>query len=103
MLHLDIAVPLGLITSELISNAFKHAFKDIQEPMLNVSLDEIKDNEFSLIIEDNGVGLPSNFTIEDNNSLGMEIISALTSQINADITFSNNPGARFEITFKNIQ
>ena len=67
-----------------------------------MTLNELGDDRYSLIIEDNGVGLPDNFSIDENSSLGMEIISALTSQINAEVTFQNSPGARFEINFQDI-
>jgi two-component sensor histidine kinase len=101
MLYLDIAVPLGLVTSELISNAFKHGFSEAKSPKLTINLTDNKENKYLLKIEDNGVGLPPDFSIDKNSSLGMEIIDALTEQIDAKVNYYNDPGAIFEISFQN--
>ena len=69
MLDLDTAVPLGLIISELITNAVKHAFKGIEHPKLIVTLKRQEDL-CELIVEDNGAGLPVEFDIQTTISLG---------------------------------
>ncbi|WP_027419554.1 sensor histidine kinase [Crocinitomix catalasitica] len=101
LLDLDIAVPLGLIVSEMITNSVKHAFKDNKNPVLHISLKENR-NGFELIFHDNGVGLPSDFDLESADSLGMEIIAALIDQIDAKIEYNNDNGARFKINFEGI-
>ncbi len=98
ILGLDISVPLGLIVSELMTNSMKHAFKGITKPMVCISLKKIS-NSYQLIFSDNGIGLPQNFELSQTNSLGMEIITALTEQIEARMTFKNNDGARFCFDF----
>jgi two-component sensor histidine kinase len=96
---LDIAVPLGLIISEMIVNSVKHAFQGIENPELKVELK--KDNEtIELIVQDNGIGLPENFSLEQPVSLGTEIIQALTDQIEAEIKYENDNGAKFTIVFQ---
>lgn len=96
---LDIAVPLGLIISEMIVNSVKHAFKGIENPELKVELK--KDNQtIELIVQDNGIGLPENFSLEQPVSLGSEIIQALTDQIEAEIKYENDNGAKFTIVFQ---
>ena len=96
---LDIAVPLGLIISEMVVNSVKHAFKEIEHPELKVELK--KDNQtIELIVQDNGIGLPENFSLEQPVSLGSEIIQALTDQIEAEIKHENDNGAKFTIVFK---
>ena len=98
MLDLDTAVPLGLIISELITNAIKHAFKIVEKPELIVTLHR-KEDFCELIVEDNGSGLPLDFDINTTISLGFEIIVALADQIDASIEYKNNPGAQFSIKF----
>jgi len=96
---LDIAVPLGLIISEMIVNSVKHAFKEIEHPELKVHL--IRNNQtVELIVQDNGIGLPENFSLEQPVSLGSEIIQALTDQIEAEIKYENDNGAKFTIVFQ---
>ena len=96
---LDIAIPLGLIISEMIVNSVKHAFKEIENPELKVVLKKNKQT-IELIIQDNGIGLPENFSLEQPISLGTEIIQALTTQIEAKIKYENDNGAKFTIEFE---
>ena len=98
VLNLDVAVPLGLVISELITNAMKHGFKDINDPKLKVKLEE-HNGQYHLRVKDNGVGLPHDFTLENPTSFGSEIIVALTNQIDAEIEFHNDHGACFDIRF----
>ena len=98
-LHLDIAVPLGLIVSEMITNAMKHAFVNIKNPQIDISFSKNR-NGFELEFKDNGVGLPEGFSLVNLESLGVEIISALVEQLDAEITYENRDGAIFVISFK---
>ncbi|MGB0887264.1 MAG: sensor histidine kinase [Vicingaceae bacterium] len=101
VMSLDVAVPLGLIISEMITNSVKHAFEGIEEPTLFAKLSEEED-AFTLLVEDNGVGLTKDFSLEYPESLGLEIITALTDQIDGTIECFNNTasGASFKLTFK---
>ena len=98
VLNLDTAVPFGLIISELITNSFKHAFDGIEKPTLNVLFSTVG-NTFELIVRDNGVGLSEEFDLNQEGSLGLEIIMVLSDQIGAQITCFNNDdcGACFKI------
>lgn len=96
---LDIAVPLGLIISEMIVNSVKHAFKGIENPELKVDLNN-NNQTIEIIVKDNGIGLPENFSLEQPISLGTEIIQALTAQIEAEIKYENDNGAKFTIVFQ---
>ena len=96
---LDIAIPLGLIISEMIVNSVKHAFKGIENPQLKVQV--TKNNQtIEIIFQDNGIGLPENFSLEQPVSLGTEIIQALTDQIEGEIKYENDNGAKFTIVFQ---
>jgi two-component sensor histidine kinase len=99
-LNLDTAVPLGLIISELVSNSFKHAFKDHKEPKIELILKNLGDLNYVITIKDNGIGLPEHFDIDNPSSLGTEIIQALTGQIQARPEHTNENGAIFSIYFK---
>jgi two-component sensor histidine kinase len=101
-LNLDVAVPLGIIISELIINANKHAFDKTDEPELFVLLEKIESG-FCLVVGDNGIGYPIGFGRTKAESLGMEIINALVDQIGAKVEFSNHNGARCKIQFKDIE
>ncbi|MFD1553345.1 hypothetical protein DNU06_06685 [Putridiphycobacter roseus] len=100
-LHLDVAVPLGLIVSEMITNALKHAFAHQTNPILKITLSK-ETNFYQLIVHDNGVGFPADFSLEHEGSLGTEIISALITQIEGEIEFKNDHGAKFIIRFNDV-
>lgn len=99
ILNLDTAVPLGLIISEMIVNSIKHAFGNVEDPELNVILSRDGD-DYELILKDNGIGFPLDFDLAKPQSLGTEIIIALTDQIKAKIEHSNDNGAQFKISFR---
>jgi PAS domain S-box-containing protein len=99
-LDIDTAVPCGLIINELVSNTLKHAFPNGNKGMLRVSFRKNSDQTLRLVVSDNGIGLPEGFSIEDSDSLGMQLINALTNQLDARITVGNGTGATFTLEFK---
>ncbi len=98
-LDLDTAIPLGLITNELMSNAYKHAFSETEGGSITVELSKLFKNTYQLKISDNGKGLPGNFDINNLHSLGLDIVSILADQISAELKVYNDKGANFEIHF----
>lgn len=52
-----------------------------------------------LKVKDNGIGLPSNFKVEENNSLGLRLVYSLTNQIDGQIEVNGHNGANFSIKF----
>jgi two-component sensor histidine kinase len=98
-LDLDTAIPLGLITNELVSNAFKHAFNG-KEGVITIELSKLFKNTYQLRIADNGQGLPANFDLHSVDSLGLDIVCILSEQINAELKIYNADGAKFDIVFK---
>ena len=74
---LDIAIPLGLIIAELITNTYKHAFLDRSDGLVTVRLFRAGEGRLSLTVEDDGVGLPAGFEPEKARTLGLRLIRAL--------------------------
>ena len=97
ILGLDKAVPLALLTSELITNSLKYAF-DGRQGILHISLHR-NDDQIHLCVCDDGPGLPAGFSVNGAGGLGMRIVGALTRQIRAQLSASNAPGACFDIVF----
>jgi two-component sensor histidine kinase len=100
-LNIDLAIPLGLLVNEIITNAFKHAFKEKESGLIKVKV-SIEGNNIKINVKDNGVGLPANYKdlLEEKQSLGFELIAILAEQINAHLSFKNNTGTEIEISFK---
>lgn len=102
-LDLDTAVPCGLIINELVSNSLKHAFAGTNIGKGTITVDFIATGcGYELKIADNGVGLPESFDPSRNASMGMEIVSILTSQLEGTLSFRNEHGATFEIKFPRL-
>jgi PAS domain S-box-containing protein len=103
-LDIDTAVPCGLIINEVVSNSFKHAFKDGRKGEVAVTLEQVADDRFCLTMADNGVGFPEGYSAENSESLGIQLIQALTDQLEGTMKMENIPGAgvKFIIDFKLI-
>ncbi len=99
-LNIETAIPVGLIINELISNSLKYAFPNLKGE-LKLSL-KSKDDNYELIISDNGVGFPKELDFQNTESLGMQLVNTLTNQIDGTITLSKKNGAEFKIIFKEL-
>ena len=92
----DIALPLGLIANEVISNASKHAFKGRSSPSIKIKLARLNENEAEVIIADNGIGYPEELK---RNGMGSRLIKAFALQIGGRYAFENDNGTLFRMTF----
>lgn len=97
--HVDIssAIPMALIVNELITNAYKHAFHNKTEGIIEISLLE-NNNQVFLTIKDNGNGFDK--TVIPKNSIGMDILSDLIEQIEGTCNLtSSEKGTLYKISF----
>lgn len=98
-LDVETAIPLGLIVNELLSNAIKHAYPDNQEGVIDVWLKNDSKNQYTLIVADDGVGLPNDFNLESTKTLGLQLVGMLSKQMNSKLSYRVNGGAEFSIKF----
>jgi len=99
-LNINQAIPCSLIINEVLTNIFKHAFKGRNSGSIAINIEQ-KERIVDLIISDNGVGLPEKFNLDDNQSLGKNIIKILSEQLNADFKLYNSgAGTTFELHFE---
>lgn len=98
---LDTAVPLGFVLNELITNAFDHAFSEGKEGNISIQLRKKENGFITLLVEDDGIGLPEDFDILSKQNLGLVIVSnIIKKQLMGNIDFSSDNGThwRIEIT-----
>jgi two-component sensor histidine kinase len=94
------AMPLALITAELVSNSLKYAHPTGLPAKITLSCIREKTGGLKLIYEDDGVGFPENFDIAAANHSGMSFIRLLSKSLHANPTWHIDPlGIRFEIEF----
>ncbi len=98
-LHVDKAVPCGLILNELIMNALKHAFPGDQHGTIWVEMGCLASDWLWLVVRDNGVGIVKDVEILEPRSLGMQLVLALAKQIKAKIEVGQQEGTWFKLTF----
>lgn len=99
------SIPCGLILNELVMNAVKHAFRpgapDVSGRAAGVLRVSLRREAAALVfeVEDNGPGLPPDFDIRANPTLGMTLVSSLTEQLGGEVSaHSASPtGARFRL------
>ncbi len=97
-LNINQAMPCALIANEIITNAFKHAFKGRERGQITIDL-ENKNNNICLTISDNGVGLAKDVDFDRPHSLGMKLIKVLTIQLEAELETTSEKGSTFELSF----
>jgi len=98
-LDINSAVPCGLIINEVFSNACKHAFRGRTQGKIDILFSSENDN-YQLEIRDNGIGLPQDTDPVKVQTLGMNLIQALSSQLGASVEYLSDPGFGIRLKFK---
>jgi len=90
-LDVDVAMPLGLIINEWVTNAFKHAYKaSLAQPALWIRLS--LENNLELQIKDNGPGMPIEMWEKPQRSFGIKLVKVLTKQLRGTAVVENDGG-----------
>jgi len=106
-LYLDVTqcVPVGLILNEAITNAIKYAFPghprrlapySADRPAIRVVLREEPAGAITLLVADNGIGLPRDINIETSKTLGLQLIHTLAQQLEGTIRMASN--CKYQLT-----
>jgi two-component sensor histidine kinase len=98
-LSADTAIPCGLIINELVTNSLKYAFPAYRKGIINIELIYHNDNKMTLIVKDNGIGLPKNFDINSTDTLGLQLVTTLVKQLDGTIEVNSSGGTEYIITF----
>ncbi|MEJ2105522.1 MAG: sensor histidine kinase, partial [Ignavibacteriaceae bacterium] len=98
-LEIDTGILCGLIINELISNSLKHAFPNGRKGEIFISMHLTPQNKYDLLFKDNGIGFPDNIDFRNTDSLGLQLVTSLTSQLGGEIELKKNGSTEFEIIF----
>jgi two-component sensor histidine kinase/PAS domain-containing protein len=99
LLDVDTAIHCGLIVNELVSNTFKHAFPDGRQGTITIGFHR-SGPDFILTYADNGVGIPAGIDFNNTESLGLKLVSLLsTEQLDGTIHLSREQGVQYRIEF----
>jgi PAS domain S-box-containing protein len=97
-LDMDTAMPSGLLVNEIVTNAYKYAFPGEMQGEIRIELMK-QDGKVVFLISDNGIGLPEMISLEQSETLGMQLIQALTAQLDGELEVIREGGTTFRISF----
>ncbi|MBI4958327.1 MAG: PAS domain S-box protein [Desulfovibrio sp.] len=97
-LLVDQAIPFGLIVNELVTNAMKHAFRGRESGTLEVSVSQANGTA-TLVVMDNGVGIPESVTLQTASTLGLQIITMLARQLKGEVAVESDGGTCVRLQF----
>ncbi len=95
----DAATPLAMVFTELVQNAVEHAFDENRGGTIAIRC-ERRGPQLRLVVEDDGLGLPAEFHLEDGASLGLSIVSTLVGELGGTIDIGprgEGPGTRVDV------
>ncbi|WP_170110391.1 tetratricopeptide repeat protein [Flavilitoribacter nigricans] len=98
-LDVDTVIPIGLIVNELITNAFKHAFAERQEGIIELLLEE-RDEQLILMVRDDGRGFQEKGSPE---SYGLSMIETFREKLEGDLRIESEKGTTFRLTIRNYR
>ncbi len=99
--HLSIeqAIPCGILINEILTNSIKHACGDDHPCRIELAM-SAADGVATLEISDSGPGFDTGLLVNGGGStMGLQLVNALTKQLNAELSINVDNGARFTIRF----
>jgi PAS domain S-box-containing protein len=100
-LDVDIAAPLGMIVTELVSNSLKHAFPNGRPGEVVISVKRDSNGKTFLTVIDNGVGMGEKYF--QSSALGVKLVEIFAKQIDAHVEVESNGGSKVTITLDKNQ
>ena len=105
-LGIDMAIPCAMIINELATNAFRHAFPvgkagdGSSEPEFRVEVRK-DNNQYRVLVADNGVGLPEEIDMDTTRSFGLRLVKMLGGhQLQGEFKLERGNGTRITFLFK---
>jgi two-component sensor histidine kinase/ligand-binding sensor domain-containing protein len=98
-IDINIAIPLGLIVNELLTNSYKYLPPEQSDKKIEINLTILENGNYEFKYRDNGPGLPPTIDFENAQTLGLRLISGLSEQINGNLEYRFEEGSVFVIQF----
>jgi len=94
-INLDLAIPMGLLVHELVSNCLKHGLEPGKPGMVNVTVLRTA-AAVQIVIQDNGRGLPEDFDIKKSKTMGLKLATSLANRLGGQLKFTSESGCRVQ-------
>jgi PAS domain S-box-containing protein len=98
-LDLETGITLGLIVTELLTNALKHAFPDDRAGTIALTLKEIGHSILELSVADDGIGLPDTVQLDKPSTLGLDLVRIFSRQLRGHMEFRRDRGTEAILRF----
>ena len=95
----DVAVPLGLLVTEAITNAYKHAFNERDGGHIKVEVVRESPTSLLLTIRDDGIGFDASASTPDQPGLGRSLIEAFVRQLRGELEMRSEDGTVVQLRF----
>jgi len=95
------AISCGLIINELVSNGMKHAFPGERDGQGEICIESYSIDDgrkLTIVVKDNGIGLPPDKKLGKKKAFGLELINVLVHQLKGTIEIDRNDGTTFRVT-----
>ena len=103
-LNTDSSITIGLVINELVSNAMKHAFPGGRSGEMSITMKKIdSENNYEILIKDNGVGMPEGIDIRNTDTLGLKMVTNMVErQLSGSIEMKSEGGTEYKIRFQEL-
>lgn len=91
--------PLGIIINELLTNIMKYAFSDTEVGKISVTV-SLQKEIVTVIIADNGTGIPDSVDFNKSTGFGLVLVNGLTNQLNGTIRIERENGTKIILEFE---
>ena len=91
--------PLGIIINELLTNIMKYAFQGRNDGLITVSA-SLKDTRVSIVVQDDGIGIPDAVNFDNSPGFGLQLMGMLTRQLKGTIRIERENGTRIVLEFE---
>lgn len=99
-LGIEQAVPLGLITNELLTNSLKYAFPENRSGEIVISIRPVEQDSIEFVFSDNGIGIPEGMDWRNTDSLGLRLVIILTDQLDGALSLDRGKSTHFIVKFR---
>jgi two-component sensor histidine kinase len=82
-----------------LSNCLKHAFPDGRKGRVYLGLRSNSTGRVTLVVRDDGIGFPAGGDFRQPETLGLQLIGALTEQLRGTVSLVSGDGCEFMVTF----
>lgn len=97
-LSINVAMPLGLVVNELLTNAFKHAFVGRDTGTITLECQRPDGARWQVVVADDGVGLPPGVQWPPDGKLSTLMVQTLRENAVTEILVDSSPGCGLRVT-----